>query len=436
MRRFFRQQVAVIVAAAIGAAFLAGCGASSDSGKNGKVVLKVLQFQSYPYTDVLTKQFEKQHPNVNVQYVNHPYAGYEATYAPIIASKSGADVMMFKGNYLRTLAGQGAVVKLNDLIGPEAEKEMVGFPTGSVKLDPNQGIYGMPQGLTVYGWYYNRKLVKRIGLDPGRPFSTYEQLSAACNTAKQHGVPLLAGGNAEGYLNWWYFTLLWGSVATTTDTARLATDQLKFTDPMVEATTQRYVDLVHKGCFADGVESLPAIPDSVNQFQTGKQVAYGAPLGILQNGAFPALGPNNVGLVLSLDVDGNPAKSFAADAEDFLAIPSFSKNRDAAWQYIQFMTNRQSQQAGYNTSGHLPNITGVKLNDSTPPALKQAYQAVVHGLSAGTGDLTVNPETAVTWPTDVLNEYNTQLQLVLLKGKSVSGALQDVQSVADQSKGK
>jgi len=439
MERFVRYRSTTLATAVVCAVLLTACsgGASnSTSSASGGGVLTVLQFQSYKYTAELTKQFEQAHPGVTVQYVNHPYAGYEAAYAPLIASKSGADVMMFKGNYLRTLASQGALVKLNDLIGNKVQSEMVGFPTGSLQLDPSRGIFGMPQGLTVYGWYYNKTLAKQVGLDPEKPFSTYEELSAACDTAKQHDATLLAGGNAEGYLNWWYFTLLWGAVATAPDTARLATDQLSFTDPTVQATTQRYVDLVKKGCFAKGFESLPAIPDSVNQFQTGKQVAYGAALGALQNGAFPTLGASNVGLVLGVGVNAQPPRSFAADAQAFLAIPSFSKNRDLAWQYINFMTSRESQQAAYDSSGSLPNITGVKLTDSTPPALRQAYDAVVSGLSQRPGSLAVNAETAVTWPTDVLNEYNSQLQQVLLGGKSVSAALQAVQEVSDRSKGK
>jgi ABC-type glycerol-3-phosphate transport system substrate-binding protein len=374
----------------------------------------------------LDKEFEAKYPGVKVKHVGQPFGEYNTLVKSAFTSKTGPDVLMFLAGSTGVLSWTKSLEDLSDYITPEERENLVGWDVVSEDYDPEKGTYGYPYGTQGNLFYYNKELFKKAGLDPEDPPSTYDELVAAAKKLKDAGITPFGGGNKEGYSNDWWFTALWGGMATKEDAFALANGDLKWTDPKVVDAHQKYIDLVKGGYLPEAYASTPLFPDAIDDFAAGKSAIF---LGLAASDASwlqfnEALGEENVGIMQPPGVTQPEPNFLPASAGTSWSVPSFSDNKDAAIAYVKFVTSATAQLTQFKVGGVVPNDKTVDVSADAPAnvnTMLEQYNAAElvyppHGL----------------WKLDVSTAHQRELNLVVGGEKSVEDALAAIQKVQDK----
>lgn len=139
-----------------------------------------------PYMRALVKQFNTEHPNVNVKMVVQQWADYYQKVPQAVQSNRGPDVGIMHADQLATNAARKVIVPLDDL-------------AKTLKLDEsdfserlwqagiyNSERYGIPLDTHPLGFYYNKDHLKKAGID--KPPANREEMDAALKKLKQAGI--------------------------------------------------------------------------------------------------------------------------------------------------------------------------------------------------------------------------------------------------------
>lgn len=168
----------IAVAATIGA--LAGCSAGSGGSSDGKVELRVATFPpgadkaAYDAFAAQEKQFEKEHPNIDIIGVEYEWEG--PTFAVQLAGGSLPDVFTVPFTDSKTLVENGQLMDVTDAI------QKLGYADkfNPIILDGVTGsdgrIFGFPRQAYAMGLHYNRDLFEQAGLDPDKPPTTWDEI--------------------------------------------------------------------------------------------------------------------------------------------------------------------------------------------------------------------------------------------------------------------
>ncbi|GAA5202762.1 ABC transporter substrate-binding protein [Microbacterium jejuense] len=169
----------VATVATVGA--LVGCSAAGgDSDSSGKVELRVATFPpgadaaAYEAFATQEKQFEKEHPNIDIIGVEYEWEG--PTFAVQLAGGSLPDVFTVPFTDSKTLLENGQLMDVT------AEMKDLGYEDSfnPIILDGVTGddgkIYGFPRQAYAMGLHYNRDLFEQAGLDPDQPPTTWDEV--------------------------------------------------------------------------------------------------------------------------------------------------------------------------------------------------------------------------------------------------------------------
>lgn len=170
----------VAVLATVGA--LAGCaGGGSDSGSaDGKTELRVATFPpgadaaAYEAFAAQEKQFEKEHPDIDIVGVEYEWEG--PTFAVQLAGGSLPDVFTVPFTDAKTLLENGQLMDVT------AEMDELGYTESfnPIILDAvtasDGKIYGFPRQAYAGALSYNRELFEAAGLDPDAPPTTWDEV--------------------------------------------------------------------------------------------------------------------------------------------------------------------------------------------------------------------------------------------------------------------
>ncbi len=142
----------------------------------------------YPYSVVfsethrlIAEEFHAAHPDIRVVF-RAPTETYDDAVQRVLRDTiiSDAPDVTFQGLYtLRTLADQGAVVALDDLIAEEPDLAGEGFHEAMFEIGrQGNSIYGLPFAISLPIAYYNLDLVRRAGGDPDALPQTWDEVIA------------------------------------------------------------------------------------------------------------------------------------------------------------------------------------------------------------------------------------------------------------------
>jgi len=185
---------------------LAGCSAGgSDEG--GKVELRVATFPpgadkaAYEAFAAQEKQFEKEHPDIDIVGVEYEWEG--PTFAVQLAGGSLPDVFTVPFTDSKTLLENGQLMDVTDAM------EELGYTDSfnPVILDGVTGsdgkIFGFPRQAYAAALHYNRDLFTQAGLDPDDPPSTWEEIREAAkaitDATGKAGYAQMAINNTGGW---------------------------------------------------------------------------------------------------------------------------------------------------------------------------------------------------------------------------------------------
>lgn len=404
-----------------------GEGEAAGGGElNGNLVVWDWQSESWGETlEELNQRFLDEHPGVTIERVVQPFDEYNQLVQTANSGRSGPDVLMLLPGG-GTLNFASALTPLNERIDDEMRDSLLGWESVSQGFDPEQGILATPIGLQGMVYWYNKALFEQAGLDPEEPLATFDELLSAGDTLKSNGVVPLGGGNAEGALTQWMFSLVWPAVGSPEEGLALARGEIAFTDPLVEEAAGMYVQLIEGEYFSPGFASTPISPDALEQFKAGEQAI--TPGLAAEFYSYPdfneALGEENVGVLPPLGEEGGPQYYPAGPAVAW-GIPQYSQNPDLAWEYIRFLTmDEQAVRAQFDQSGVLPNNQRVDVTEGAPPQV-----ATTTGWFAeGPTQLPVHQ----LFAQPVLDEFVRQMELVITGDAELADALAATQAVQEE----
>ncbi|WP_273367517.1 ABC transporter substrate-binding protein [Alicyclobacillus herbarius] len=149
---------------------VAACGSStSNSGSssgNGKVTLTYMLWD--PNEEVGYKksiaEFEKKHPNIQVNIEQYPWAQYWQKLQTEMAAGTAPDVFWDHVTYFPTFVKNGQLLDLSPYIKQDHVDTSIYYPQLLKQYQYNGGTYGLPKDWDTIAIFYNKDMFKKEGV--------------------------------------------------------------------------------------------------------------------------------------------------------------------------------------------------------------------------------------------------------------------------------
>ena len=305
-------------------------------------------------TPELAKFTQQTGIKVNLQVV--PWSDLLNQVLAATTSGKGPDVVNIGNTWSSSVQATGAFLPFDDatlaaiggksrfLPGPMAATGVAGQPPAAVP------IYSM-----AYGLYYNKKQFAAAGIaSPPKTWDEFAVDAKKLTTPDHWALSLEAGSVTENIHT--AFTLSQQQGGSFFDSTGKAT----FNTPQNVAGIKQYIDFMQTdkivnpsdAQYSNGTEAL-------KDFATGTTSMVfwqAAQASLIQLGMNPDdIGVAPVPLPSTLPAGGKPVTSMVAGIN--LGIFKNTKNKDAAIQFVKFMTSTPEQQMLNKTYGSLPSVT-------------------------------------------------------------------------------
>jgi ABC-type glycerol-3-phosphate transport system substrate-binding protein len=375
-------------------------------------------------TKKLNAEFEKAYPNVKLEYVQQPLEGYVPLYQAAFTAHEGPDVMMMVSGAAGVLSYTKGLEVLNDRISPELDEQIINWSSVIPGFENEGDKYGVPVGIQGLIFYYNKKLFARAGLPTDFEPQTWEEVVEAGEKLKAAGIQPFTGGNKGGYENGWWFTLGAQSELTHQEAVELAEGERPLTDEAVAKAFGPEIMIEEAGLYPDERFTTPYSPDGVAAFGEGKgAMSIGFTSGYAYWGEYDKkLGEKNVGMF------SPPHSSYLGrDASYVWSIPTFARNKDAAWAFIEFMSSAKSIETVVDVAGELPNRKDVPVPPNGPEQLDQIIESQQEN--------PIYPTAAGMLSVAVLETMQTEINQVLQGRTSLEDAQKAMQEALEKQAG-
>jgi multiple sugar transport system substrate-binding protein len=427
-----RASLPVLGAAALAVA-VAGCGGSSNTNENaGKGAGPVpdpkqpvtISFSSWvgqePTIKQMAKRFHELHPNITVKFQNVPSEEASQKLTTQIAGGDPPDAAFVDSVTVADLASRHALANLDGYISRskviKPDDYVPAFKTPAVY---NGSMYGLPFDGESTGLFYRTDLFEAAGID--KPPTTWDEFLADAQkltnpAQKQYGYAVFAPESAYYWYPW-----LWqqGGQLLSKDGK-----QVLFNSPIAKKSADFYVGLT-KYSPRDFLNSNSY--DGRVAFATGKVAMYmaGAWFAGVLDGEYPKL----KGKWAAAPLPQGSAGCATTIAGDSLVVLNGTKNADAAWKWIEFMSEpRNVAEWTFESKGSTLLPPRKSLLDS--PALAQKKPILVgfaKQMSCGVANVIANPK----WP-KIEEALNEQLGKAMYGDQTASQALDQAASQAKE----
>lgn len=280
--------------------------------------------------NVVIPNFQKKYPYITVKSDRQPYDGTHDKLVTAVAGGTTPDVMRMDIIWVPEFAKLGALAPLDSLQGFSDLKGKV-FP-GALATNSYKGkYYGMPLDTNTQVIIYNPDFLKAAGLSA--PPKTMEEFDKYLTASKAAGKPGFAFGGSDPWNLLPFFWSLGGNV-TNADFTK-ATGSLD-SDASIQALS------TIAGWFKDG--KVPMLGTDPNDWDGSKSGKYGA---ALQGPWYFVFNPKEVeALKLSGAVmPAGPGGSISVVGGEDVVVFNNSKNKDAAWLFVQYLLTDEAQGA-------------------------------------------------------------------------------------------
>jgi raffinose/stachyose/melibiose transport system substrate-binding protein len=425
-----RLRWSLLAAPVAGILILAGCsagdgggngGSTEDAGKTGFSIMVPQSNDADDYYAQTAKKYTDE-TGVPVEVIPYPGDAYNTQVTTQLQAGNAADMMI-----LNPGTGQAiSVVTLADagLLAPLAGDSASLIPEGTEALYGSDGkIYGQPTALAPVGLIWNSAGGAEVGIDEYP--STYEELLAACTTARDGGKSfmVLAGAMPP---NTGLFTQLISATRVYQGTPdwneQRAAGDVTFSDSDGwKETLQDVIDMKDGGCYQDGVEG-----------GTFDSITAGVGGGTSLTAAVPGSAAASIGTATGLDItvqafppaDGQEPYTLASANYAWSVNAKADEAKQKSIQdFLDWVGSPEESKAFADLSGLVP-ITGVTGDDLLP-----SYAPIADLLE--NGDFTPLP--LETWPNPaVYDALGVGVQGLLTGQKTVDQVLADMDAAWDQ----
>jgi ABC-type glycerol-3-phosphate transport system substrate-binding protein len=296
--------------------------------------------------------FEETNPNVQIEQVLESTENLAPSFQAAAAANEGPDIYTpWPGAWTVEDAAVGHYLPLDDYIS----KETLDTLNEGVRPDRSfRGkLYGYPLYMSAGVVAYNKSLFEKAGLDPDKPFETWEDLIEGCKKLKAAGITPFTLGWKDAWISDWFWAG-WGvkNMDSVSDMIPLFTGEASANDPKYRDWLDKIYELQVNGYLNDdvgslemsqGVDSVAAgngamstVPDNTLAFLKEKM---GDNLGVMP---FPTFGT------------GKLADANCIGSSGGLSIPSWSNNPVIAGEFIDFLLSEERVNAFFDQVGVIP----------------------------------------------------------------------------------
>ncbi|MFC4776289.1 extracellular solute-binding protein [Paenibacillus sp. GCM10023252] len=404
-----------------------------NNGENGEEQVTIT-FMSRETGDTPSAQFikeviakfEEANPAIHIQddsigdetaYLNKLKSSIASGNPPHIFSYAGALSLL-------PYAKSGTIMDISPML--EDKEWADGFQPGlfdsfNLEAAGKPGIYSIPWSINYEPIFYNADLFQQAGVT--KEPETWDELLDAIAKLKSAGVTPWALGGKDSWRVGHIHTSIFYKLAGVEKAKEIGQRKAKWTDPEVEATFQKLIELREAGAFQENFEGVNY--DSEKQlFGSGK--AAMTLDGTWRTGDLPK----------DMNIKSFPFPYFSDKPEyknngvNYLAQWVLSgkmegAEKDAAISFIKFLTNQENQQSLLDNYARLPIIKNVdtsKLDELTKDIIEDGAKVTVPGLDTFSYD-----------PLPAIESASKDALMGMLLGKSPKDMTKQVQDVIDNS---
>jgi multiple sugar transport system substrate-binding protein len=354
MKRYSKSFGGAVALTAVLALTATACGDDGSSGGGdegkGKGTITFWDNNGGPRTAVWTeiiKDFEAKNPDIKVKYVPIPIADVQSKYDTAISGGGLPDVGGVGTAYLANIVAQNALEPVGDRIKSSAlNGKLVQATVDSVKAAGGKGdeMYSVPTSVNNGTLWYRTDLFKAAGLEAPSTWANFYTAADKLTDAKNNKFGFTIRGGA-------------GSVAPALDAAYGQSgitdfwngDKTTVNDPKNAAALDKYVKLFKKTTPSADLNN--DFTKMVAQWDTGTIGMLSHNLGSYQDhekalkGKFAGI-PNPIG-------DGGTRVQIS-NPVDGLGLFKASKNKAAAWKFIEFAASHAENSKWNESAGAIP----------------------------------------------------------------------------------
>jgi raffinose/stachyose/melibiose transport system substrate-binding protein len=364
-------------------------GAVSKNVGSGKVTLTVWDQNTDGGIDTaqteLNTAFEKKYPNVTIKRVSRSFTDLKTTLKLALSGSNPPDVVQANQGYpdMGAFVKAGLLRPVDDYAGLYGWKDY--YPSSLLKLNSfsadgktwqGDKLYGVSQTGEVVGVFYNRAILKKLGVEA--PTSLTE-LSDDMAKAKAAGILPLSYGDVEKSPGIHLYGVVQGALAGQKAVNDLVTSASgAWTDPANVQAAKTIQGWQNKGYLTPGSNGVSR-DAAVASF--GKGGAAFLITGTWYQATLEeALGKSGVGFT-ALKPEGADIPATTGGEGLAWALTSKTKHADAAAAYVNFITDKSASQTLVKT-GNLPTVVpdGDKPADGTLAAdITSQYKTISSG---------------------------------------------------------
>jgi raffinose/stachyose/melibiose transport system substrate-binding protein len=384
MKKWFSVTVFTLIAALA----LAGCGksdssdsasvaspsgeasakSSEDPGKKVKISFVHWRGEDVKVFDELIAEFNKQHPNIEVEQNVLPSEQYLASaQAKLLDGTAGDIFAAFPGAQFETFAKANLYVDLtgSDFVSNYTENLIkAGQKDGKQYALPYQLVYNQP--------IYNKTIFEKLNLTPPKD---WEGFLALCETLKKNGYIPIAFPGADIGPGQFINSMMMNNNTDEDIWDKVETGQAKLTEDWFVKTLSQIKELNDKGYFQP--DSLGTSKDIAGSLFAQEKAAMLA-TGSYMMATNKEQNPNLVqGLLAPITVPADQAVYEGIHTTTFmLGINANSSKQDAARTFLAFLSQKENAEKYANETGQLVTVKDVQYN--TPELAESALWTEKH----------------------------------------------------------
>jgi multiple sugar transport system substrate-binding protein len=301
-----------------------------------------------PQFKKFAEDFQKQHPNITIEFQNVPAERARDKLITQIAGGNPPDVAYLDSGSVEDFASREALLNLDSYIAGSEVIELDDYIDGfKADAELEGSMFGLPFDGETTSLFYRTDMFEEAGI--AGPPTTWEELEDAAakltdEAAKTYGWIMFA---PEAYYYWYPFLWQAGGDVLSEDG-----QEITFDSPEAKEAAEFYVGLTQ---YSPPDYLASNSWDGRVAFATGKVGMYMA--GSWFGGEMKASFPDINGKWDVAPLPEGPAGCATTLAGDTLVILSQAENPDAAWLWIEYLSEAKNMQTwtyGSKTSTLLP----------------------------------------------------------------------------------
>ncbi|BCM81677.1 ABC transporter substrate-binding protein [Methylobacterium indicum] len=302
----------------------------------------------------IASEFEAKNPGVKVAINFSDVESYKTSIRNFLVTTPPDVAFWFTGARMRTFTKRNLFEDLTGFFSEQKLDEPM-KPFLAAVSDGDKRMM-MPTNFTTWGFYYNKELFKKAGVEPPK---TWADLMAAAAKLKAAGLIPFTIGTRDLWANDLWFDYLDLRENGLDFHMRLMDGKESYTDPRVKKVFSLWAEPVTKGYFLENASSY-GWQEAIPLLSQGRAAMY--LLGPYVLTSLPAELHDKIGFFPFPTV--NPAvPNYEELSVNGVAIPSGAKNKALARQFLAFLAQPDNIAAFAKAGAVLPARTDVMLDD-------------------------------------------------------------------------